>query len=84
MPNTPLAAGYAKSASGSPSHREVLFIGDSSVRTVFFSFAKLVGGKEAVGEGWAEAGEKHSDRKITVSNPASLDDGKSLTLEFWW
>ena len=63
-----------------PSRRQVLFIGDSSVRQLYFAMVRLVDGKKGrVPEGWEAEAEKHSDRKMT------LDDGvDAVEIDFWW
>lgn len=86
-PNTPLASGYAKSLTGGPSSRSVLFIGDSSVRQLFFSVARLVdGNKGTVPKGWESDAEQHTDRKVTIRGAVAGASGgdKALDLEFWW
>lgn len=70
------ALGTAESAP----KRQVLFVGDSSVRLLYFAAVRLVdGGKGHVPEGWEGEAQKHSDRKVVI------DDGaKSIDMEFWW
>jgi len=83
--NTPRSAyaahPHSSALDSSPAtKRQVLFIGDSSVRLLYFAAVRLVdGGKGHVPPEWEAQAEKHSDRRVT------MDDGvKSVDLEFWW
>jgi hypothetical protein len=68
-----------------PPRRQALFIGDSTVRQLYFAFVCLVdGGKGAVPKGWEADAEKHSDRKVTFYTGTGSTGEKSLELEFWW
>ncbi|ORX37217.1 10 TM acyl transferase domain found in Cas1p-domain-containing protein [Kockovaella imperatae] len=60
--------------------RQVLFIGDSLVRELYFALVRKVDGKKGkVPEGWEAEAEKHTDRSMT------LDDGvSSVSIDFWW
>jgi hypothetical protein len=65
--------------------RQVLFIGDSSVRQLFFAFVRLVdGGKEGVPAEWHSDGEKHADRRLTFYDQAGTSMERALELEFRW
>ena len=84
--NTP-STGYvshphssALDSSASAPKLQVLFVGDSSVRLLYFAAVRLVdGGKGHVPDGWEGEAAKHSDRKVVI------DDGaKSIDMEFWW
>lgn len=80
-PNTPLGSSRATP----PSTRQVLFIGDSSVRQLFFATVRLVdGGKGAVPKDWESDAEKHTDRKLSFHNSVGEANAKSVELEFWW
>lgn len=65
--------------------RQVRFIGDSSVRQLFFSVVRLVdGGKDAVPAEWISDGEKHTDRRLTFYDQAGTSAERALEIEFWW
>ena len=88
--NTPQQHSFVSSDSGSdlsPSHRRVLFIGDSSVRSLFFAAVRLVaGGKGGIPAGWEDDAEKHTDRKLVLNNGGRLgaQPEKAVDMEFWW
>lgn len=70
-----------------PSRRRVLFIGDSSVRLLFFAAVRLVdGGKGGVPAGWETDGMKHTDRKLVFNNGGRPEAHSEMEveLEFWW
>ncbi len=71
----------------SPSRRQVLFVGDSSVRLLFFAAVRLVnGGSGGVPAGWETDGEKHTDRKLVFNHGGrpDADPEVEVELEFWW
>ncbi|KAK4689698.1 N-acetylneuraminate 9-O-acetyltransferase, partial [Tremellales sp. Uapishka_1] len=70
-----------------PTHRRVLFIGDSVSRQLFFAAVRAIDGpKGTLRKGWEDDGEKHSDRKIVISNGlAKGTQGEhTVEVEFWW
>jgi len=78
--NTPVPSHGSALDRGTETNRQVLFIGDSSVRLLYFAAVRLVdGGRGHVPPEWQDQAAKHSDRKVT------LDDGvQSVDMEFWW
>lgn len=65
-----------------PTRRQVLFVGDSNVRLLYFAAVRKIDGGRTVSAGWETDGSKHSDRKVTIESATS--DGGSLDVEFWW
>lgn len=66
----------------SPSHRQLLFIGDSVVRQTFFASVRLLDG--SIPKSWEQEGEKHSDREIVIAGKDGISKGASLKVSFWW
>ncbi|RXK40330.1 O-acetyltransferase [Tremella mesenterica] len=63
-----------------PAQRQVLFIGDSSVRLLYFSTVRLLDqGIGNVPQGWETESEKHTDRRIVLPNTEG-----AVEMEFWW
>lgn len=77
-PNTPISL-------QAPYKRTATFVGDSTVRQLFFAVVRLVdGGKGAVPPDWVSEGEKHSDRRLTFYENAGSDAERAVELEFIW
>lgn len=63
-----------------------MFIGDSTVRQLYYSAAKVLdGGKGRLPRNF-ESGEKHSDKKVLLQpdNGGVGLDAETLSFEFWW
>jgi hypothetical protein len=63
------------------SARTVRFVGDSTVRSLYFAAAKLANPKLPASAEEA-GGEKHSDRSVQVDVGGGA--GRELKFEFWW
>ena len=67
----------------SPRHhtkRRVLFVGDSSVRLLYYATVRLVDGdRNQVPPGWETSGAKHSDRSVSLT-----DKDTHVDIDFWW
>jgi hypothetical protein len=67
-------------------YRRTIFIGDSTVRQLYYATAKLLdGGRGGLPINF-ESGEKHSDKQVVLTNGMN-DMGivqETLSLEFWW
>ncbi|KAJ9107981.1 hypothetical protein QFC20_003666 [Naganishia adeliensis] len=74
--NSPFSAHTA-----SESARTIRFVGDSTVRSLFFASSKLANPKLPASAEEA-GGEKHSDRSVEVE--VGGGPGHELNFEFWW
>jgi hypothetical protein len=63
-----------------------LFIGDSTVRQLYYETARLLDGGRGGLPVDLEGGERHSDKKVVLTTGMNelgfVQD--TLTLEFWW
>ncbi|WVR06525.1 hypothetical protein IAU60_003556 [Kwoniella sp. DSM 27419] len=84
-PKAPLPAAKLQECLSLPSRsghafsqrRSAIFVGDSTVRTLYFAAARTLGG---VSKSWEQDGERHGDRTLSMSLPT----GGEVELEFWW
>ncbi|BEI86214.1 hypothetical protein CcaverHIS002_0605010 [Cutaneotrichosporon cavernicola] len=67
-------------ASSNPSNRRALFIGDSTVRQLYFAAVRNIDKGVDYPKSWETDGEKHTDRKAVLTTKG----GQQLTIEFWW
>lgn len=92
QPPAPTGGSFFHSLSGTSPVRQTsgtrraVFIGDSTVRQLYYSAAKVLdGGKGRIPLGF-ESGEKHSDKKVLLK--PSVGEGQfsseTLSFEFWW
>ncbi|BEJ17048.1 hypothetical protein CspHIS471_0604490 [Cutaneotrichosporon sp. HIS471] len=66
--------------SSNPSNRRALFIGDSTVRQLYFAAVRNIDKGVDYPKSWETDGEKHTDRKAVLTTKG----GQQLTIEFWW
>lgn len=64
----------------------MLFIGDSTVRQLYYATAKMLDKGVGALPASFEDGEKHSDKKVALTSKTSDYNvaQSSVELEFWW